>query len=59
MLCFVFAVSLCVCLSVGDVCLCVCVHAQHCASSPSVCTPEYLCSCVFASEFCEVVAGVY
>ncbi len=73
MLCFVFAVSLCVCLSVCAVCLggvraCVraCVHAFKFVSCLRLFARWNVCAFVFLfffffflSEFCEVVAGVY
>lgn len=68
MLCFVFAVSLCVCLSVCAVCLggvfervcvCVCVRMFKFVSCLCVFVRWNVCAFVFLSEFCEVVAGVY
>lgn len=73
MLCFVFAVSLCVCLSVCGVCLGgICMHAYACAFKFVPCLRLFarrnVCAFVFCfflffvfflSEFCEVVAGVY
>lgn len=63
MLCFVFAVSLCVCLSVCAVRL---GGVRVCARSSlwhvSVCASDCLSFCVlffFCLSFCEVVAGVY
>lgn len=66
MLCFVFAVSLCVCLSVcavclGDVCMCarVCVQLLCLVSVCLRVGMFVLFFVVFLLEFCEVVAGVY